>query len=112
MVCSSIVAAWGDISRLSWVQSLPYPHLSDGANGGTRDPVTGQWINAANPLKDEQDKIKAVMDEAGLGAEGSVFENPAGAAPASTLLNSGYVWMAANCLCSAAYVSDHAVVSV
>jgi GDP-mannose transporter len=113
MVSSSVIAAWSDIAHISWLQNLPVPHLPDGSlYGGTKDPVTGNWVQAPNPLQKVQDGITAQMKEAGLGDDGAVFENMAGGAGAGGLgwgtLNSGYVWMAANCLCSAAYVRGHA----
>lgn len=102
MVFSSIIAAWSDISRAAAVQSLSFPHTPDSVNsiGGalTHDPSTGKAVAAYDALAAERARINAQIAAAG----GSEVLDVAGSL---NFLNSGYVWMAANCIVSAAYVS-------
>ncbi|KDN48479.1 UDP-galactose transporter [Tilletiaria anomala UBC 951] len=107
MVVSSIIAAWADLSQLAFTKDLPYPHLSDShLSGGTWNPMTGEFVPTVDGLKVEQDRInQASKDALGLANNDPLLDSaatPLGGA--SAMLNSGYVWMALNCLCSASYV--------
>lgn len=105
MVMSSVAAAWADISRLEFLNNLPYPHLSDAnINGGSIDPNTGKWIPAESPMKAEQDRINQQLEDAGITDSDSLFESTSGIG-SIFVANSGYSWMALNCFATAGYVS-------
>lgn len=100
MVLSSIIAAWNDISRALAIAQLSIPHTPDNiSDGKTFDPNTHNPIAAFDPLENEKAKLNA-MQAAGANTDGDVLDGMHGWG----LLNSGYMWMALNCLVSAAYV--------
>ncbi|PWN52347.1 GDP-mannose transporter [Violaceomyces palustris] len=98
MVLSSIIAAWSDIARVLAIANISIPHTPDSVLGGvTTDPNTGKAVGAFDPLKNDREALQAQISQ---GSENDVFESIGGYG----LLSSGYVWMFANCICSAAYV--------
>jgi GDP-mannose transporter len=95
MVFSSIIAAYGDISRHMAMSVLSMPHSSDSLAGGSVDPVTHAMKPAYDVLGAEKAKIAAAYD---AGQGDAVLDGM------GSIINSGYVWMFLNCLCSAAFV--------
>lgn len=98
MVLSSVVAAYSDIARVLALDSLSMPHTPDSLAGGSIDPNTGYKSPAYDALRDEKANIAAL--EKAQGGQDQVLDGFGGYG----ILNSGYVWMALNCACSAAYV--------
>lgn len=99
MVLSSIIAAYSDIADVLALQNLSMPHTPDSLAGGSVDPNTHIKTDAFDALASEKANVAALEQAAGHGHE-QVFDTLGGWG----LLNSGYVWMALNCACSAAYV--------
>ncbi|CAD6888872.1 unnamed protein product [Tilletia controversa] len=99
MVLSSIIAASSDIARVLEISNLSVPHDVDSALlGATYDPDTKQRIGIADPLAGQKADINAKLGELDHGSD--VLDGLQGAG----VLNSGYVWMALNCVASAAFV--------
>lgn len=90
MVLSSLIAAYSDISRTIEISNTALPHSSD-------DPFSNEnqsnLIPGFESLKNEKDNLLNLTGNLGFknGMQG--------------VLASGYLWMALNCFCSAAYVS-------
>lgn len=106
MVLSSVIAAWSDIARALAISQMSMPHTPDSVLGGaTFDPATGKPISAFDAMGDEKSRLTALAaGAAGMGdvpGQDDVLEGMSGWG----LLNSGYMWMALNCVVSAAYVS-------
>lgn len=104
MVLSSVIAAWSDISRALDIAQLSIPHTPDSiSDGKTFDPKTNRPIAAFDVLSGEKARLKE-LQSGGMGAlggtDGDIFDGMRGWG----ILNSGYMWMALNCLVSAAYV--------
>lgn len=98
MVLSSVVAAYTDISHYLTLDSLSMPHTPDSLAGGSVDPITQVKSPAFDALGEEKKNILAL--ENAQGNQGQVLDGFGGYG----VLSSGYVWMALNCICSAAYV--------
>jgi GDP-mannose transporter len=98
MVLSSLIAAYSDIAHYLAVQNISMPHTPDSLNGGSVDPATHIKAAAYDALGQQKAELAAL--EQAIGGQDQVFDGLSGAG----LLNSGYLWMALNCACSAAYV--------
>lgn len=96
MVLSSMIAAYGDISRNTALNNLSMPHTSDSLSGGFVDPSTHVMTPAFDALSAEKAKVTAAF-EMNHGGD-AVLDSMGG------IINSGYVWMFLNCACSAAFV--------
>lgn len=99
MVLSSVIAAYSDIVAFLALQDLSMPHTPDSMSGGSIDPITHMKTSPFDALGAEKANIAALEQAAGRGHE-QVLDGLSGMG----VLNSGYVWMALNCACSAAYV--------
>ncbi|PWZ01083.1 putative VRG4-golgi GDP-mannose transporter [Testicularia cyperi] len=98
MVLSSVIAAWSDISHALDLSNLSFPHTPDSISGGmTTDPKTGLLVPSFDMLGSEKAKLNAQLQGA---SAHDVLEGFQGYG----VLSSGYLWMALNCVCSAAYV--------
>ncbi|CAO1623722.1 unnamed protein product [Sympodiomycopsis kandeliae] len=105
MVLSSVIAAWSDISRALAISQLSVPHTPDSImDGASFDPNTQQPKAAFDVLGDEKQRLNALQASAGgigdVGGDADVLDGMRGWG----LLNSGYMWMALNCVVSAAYL--------
>lgn len=76
MVLSSVIAAWSDISKVFDIPS--FPHTPDSMFGSAYNKPAGRALT------------ERAYSSTSL--------------PSQSLMSSGYLWMALNCLCSAAYV--------
>jgi len=98
MVFSSLIAAYGDIANWLALQNQSMPHTPDSIAGGFIDPATHLKTPALDPLQAEKDSILAL--EQAQGVQEPLLEGLGSAG----MLSNGYLWMALNCGCSAAYV--------
>lgn len=99
MVLSSLIAAYGDIANWLALQNQSMPHTPDSiAGGGYIDPATHLKTPALDPLQAEKESILAL--EQAQGVQEPLLEGFGSAG----MLSNGYLWMALNCACSAAYV--------
>lgn len=94
MVFSSIIAAYGDISRVLALNNLSMPHSSDSLEGGAIDPSTLIKSQAYDPLAEEKARVQSFD-----GGQGDQILDGIGG-----LVNNGYIWMFLNCACSAGFV--------
>lgn len=94
MVFSSIIAAYGDISRAFALNNLSMPHSPDSLGGGSVDLSTFTKSQAYDPLAEE--KAKVLSYEGGQGDQ--ILDGIGG------IVNNGYIWMFLNCACSAGFV--------
>lgn len=108
MALSSIIAAWSDISRAMAISQLSMPHTPDSIlDGSSIDPKTGRPVAVFDALGAEKARLDELQANAGgmgdlSGGDADVLDGMRGWG----LLNSGYMWMALNCIVSAAYVSS------
>lgn len=98
MVLSSVIAAWSDISHVFALSNLSMPHTPDSiVSGMVTNSTTGALVPVRDPLQGEKDAINAQFQDA---SANDVIEGFQGYG----VLSSGYLCMALNCVCSAAYV--------
>lgn len=108
MALSSIIAAWSDISRAMAISQLSMPHTPDSIlDGSSIDPKTGRPVAVFDALGAEKARLDELQANAGgmgdlNGGDADILDGMRGWG----LLNSGYMWMALNCIVSAAYVSS------
>lgn len=104
MVLSSMIAAWSDVSHALAIAQLSVPHTPDSIlHGQTIDPDTNKPVAAYDALSAEKNRLND-LQAGGMGdvagSDGDVMDGMRGWG----MLNSGYMWMALNCIVSAAYV--------